>query len=130
MSIRKEVEQILKTDWADIPALAGVRIIASERALDTLDVPTALIRLKRIEREPSAPLASRRFHLLLTLISEHVDMDMAGDDLEELTAEALDYLGTKFLHEPAEIVGYADRLAADIPLIVIASPEAPQPEEA
>jgi hypothetical protein len=32
------------------------------------------------------------------------------------------------VHDPAEVVGYGERLAVDIPLHIIASPEAPAPE--
>jgi hypothetical protein len=128
MSVRTDVAALLKADWAEIPELAELRVIATERNLDKLTQPTALIRLKSIGREPSAPLKARRVDLLLTLISEHIDLDLAGDDLEEFAAAALDYLGPRFVHDPAEVVGYGERLAVDIPLHIIASPEAPAPE--
>lgn len=127
MSVRTDFADMLRTAWAEIPELAGVRVIATERELDTVTEPTALIRLKRVGREPSAPLKHRRIGLLVTLICPHVDLDLADDELEELIAAALDYFGPRFIHEDAELVGYGSRLAADIPVNIIASPEAPEP---
>jgi len=129
MSIRTWFADQLRTDWASIPELAGVRVIATERALDTIAEPTALIRLKRMEREPKAPLSTRRVGLLLTLISPYIDLDRAGDQVEELIEAAMTYLGPRFPHDAAEVVGYADRLAADIPVTIIAAETAAPTEE-
>jgi hypothetical protein len=128
MSVRKEIEQQLTTDWPGIPELAKVRVIATERALDELEQPTALIRSRTIAKAPSAPNSHRNIGLLLTLISPHRDMDMAGDQLDDLAAAALDYLDTRFLHDDAQVVGYGDPdrggyLAYDIPITVLASKE-------
>ena len=129
MSIRTWFADQLRTDWASIPELSVVRVIATERALDTIAEPTALIRLKRMEREPKAPLSTRRVGLLLTLISPYIDLDRAGDQVEELIEAAMTYLGPRFPHDAAEVVGYADRLAADIPVTIIAAETAAPTEE-
>lgn len=129
MSIRKQIEELFQTDWASIPVLKDLRVIATERELDSVDQPTALIRIKRMEREPSAPMSARRVGLLLTIISEHVDLDEAGDDLEDYAEVAMEYLSTRFMHDPVEVVGYGDRLAIDIPLTIITVPEAPAEPE-
>ncbi|TQJ31949.1 hypothetical protein [Microbacterium sp. SLBN-146] len=131
MSVRKQIADQLRADWAEIPNLANVRVIGTERTIDRLDQPTALLRLRTIERLPQAPLAGRNVGLLLTLISEREDLDLAGDDIEELTEAVLTYLGPRYKHDRAEVVGYGDRLAVDIPLTIIAVAEtAPTPEEA
>lgn len=123
MSVRTEIADMLTADWADIPALAGVRVIATERAIDEIDQPTALIRVKTVGKAPAAPLSHRNVGLLLTLISPHLDLDLAADELDELTAAALDYLDTRFIHEDATTVGYVESLAVDIPLTVLAAKE-------
>ncbi|NYF29236.1 hypothetical protein [Microbacterium sp. JAI119] len=123
MSVRKDVEAQLGADWADIPPLAALRVIATERELDDITQPTALIRAKSYDRTPAAPQSHRNVGLLLTLISPHLDLDRAGDQLDDITTAALDYLDTRFSHEQATAVGYGARLAFDIPLTVIASKE-------
>lgn len=123
MSIRADFADMLTAAWADIPALAGVRVIATERELDDIQTPTALIRLKTLARASYAPQSHRDVGVLLTLISPHIDADRAADELDDLTAAALDYLDTTCRNEGASIVGYGDRLAADIPLTLTASKE-------
>jgi hypothetical protein len=118
MSARTDFAEAVRTDWAQLPALSGVHVIATESELDELDRPTALIRLRSIGRGPVAPMSTRVVSLLLTLISPHVDADRAADQIEELGDAALDYLGPRYLHDLAEVVGYGDRLALDIPLSI------------
>lgn len=123
MSVRTEVAEMLRTDWAGIPTLADVRVLASERDIDDVQTPTALIRVKTIGKAPSAPNSHRHVGLLLTLISQHLDADQAGDELDDKVAAALDYLDTTFMHGDADAVGYGNRLAFDIPLTILASKE-------
>lgn len=123
MTIAKDMEAQLTTDWAAIPALAVLRVIATERGLDDITQPTALIRTKSYDRTPAAPQSHRNVGLLLTLISPHKDLDRAGDQLDNITTAALDYLDTRFSHEQATSVGYDACLAFDIPFTVIASKE-------
>lgn len=126
MSIRKDIEALFKLDWKDDPILSQLRVIATERKLDQLAQPTALIRLQGMRREPSAPLQQKRFGLLLTIISEHTDLDLAGDDIEEFMTAVTDYLGPRFLFDAPTVVGYGDRLAVDFPLYIIAGPSTPE----
>lgn len=120
-TVRKSTEAKLKADWADIPALAGVRVIATERALDDVTQPTALLRVKSTARSRELPNSHRDVGLLLTLISQHEDEDNAQDELDTLTDAALDYLDPAFKHGDAVNVSYgATRLAVDIPLTVMA----------
>ncbi|WP_341935516.1 hypothetical protein MRBLWO14_001168 [Microbacterium sp. LWO14-1.2] len=123
MSVRKEIETQLKADWADIAELAGVRVIATERELDDITVPTALIRGKSFALTPQAPLSHRNVGLLVTLISPHLDLDRAGDQLDDIVTATLDYLDARYSHDDATAVGYGARLAYDIPFTVIASKE-------
>lgn len=121
MSVRTEIADMFATDWADIPELAGVRVVATERALDDIQVPTALLRIKSVGRSDAAPNSHRNYRLTLTLISAHTDMDRAADELDELVDQVLRYLDTRIKYDPAEVVGYDDRLAFDIPLTILAS---------
>ena len=125
MSVRAEVAEKLRTDWADIPALEDVRVVARENTLDTPSVPTALIRHKSITRSEHAPMSHRDVGLLLTLISPHADLDRAMDQLEDLADAALDYLETSdFRHGEATTADWSDaRLSIDIPLTVFAKKE-------
>lgn len=124
LSVRKSVEAMLKTDFADIPELAELRVIATERNLDTPQQDTALIRQRSLRRLPEAPLSHRRVGMLLTIISAREDFDRAGDDLDEYVPAALNYLDKRFAPpDEATSVLYEDRLAYDIPFSVIASKE-------
>ncbi|MCE4024666.1 hypothetical protein LXM50_01625 [Microbacterium sp. Au-Mic1] len=122
MSLRKDIEALFREDWAEDPILSQLRVIATERELDQLAQDTALIRLKGLRREPTAPLRAKRVELLLTIISARTDLDRAGDDLEEYMNAAEDYLGPRFMHDAPSIVGYNDRLAIDIPLYITTTP--------
>lgn len=114
---------MLATDWADIPELAGLRVVATERALDSITESTALIRLRSIAKAPAAPLSHRHVVLWLTLISSHEDLDLAADELDQISGAALDYLDTRVMHDDADMAEYGDRLAMNIPLTVLASKE-------
>jgi hypothetical protein len=119
-SLRAQLEAQLKTDWATIPALAGVRVIATEAQLDTPTQPTLLLRVKRVGKSPAAAMSHRRHEVLATLISSLEDVDQAMDQLDDLLEAALGYFDTRYLHGGADVVGYgAERLAVDIPLSVI-----------
>lgn len=115
-SARKDLEALLTADWAGIPALAGVRVIATERQLGVPTKPTALIRQKSIKRLPELPQSHRDHGVLITLISSYEDFDKAADDLDILVPAALTYLDTRYQHDGATSVLYVDRLAYDIPI--------------
>lgn len=120
MSVRTDVAAQLTTDWAAIPALAGLRVVATERALDDIQRPTALLRQSKIARTPSAPNSHRTVTMLLTIISPHLDLDKAGDQLDTLVTAVLDYLDPRYQHGDADAVAYASRLAYDISISIIA----------
>lgn len=121
MSVRKQLEEMLTEAWSDIPQLAKFRVVATERNLDEIQVPTALLRMNTVNALPESPKSHRRVGILLTLISPHMDLDLAGDQLDEAVEAALDYFDTAIQHEGATIVAYLDHLAANIPLTLIAS---------
>ena len=122
MSLRKDIEALFREDWAEDPILSQLRVIATERQLEVPAQDTALIRIKGLQREPSAPLRRKRVRLLLTIISARTDLDRAGDDIEDYLNAIEDYLGPRFLHDPPEVVGYNDRLAIDIQFYNITTP--------
>lgn len=115
-SARKDLETLLQADWAGIPALAGVRVIATERQLGVPTKPTALIRQKTIKRLPELPQSHRGHGILVTLISVYEDFDKAADELDVLVPAALGYFDTRYEHDGATSVLFVDRLAYDIPL--------------
>ena len=120
MSVRTDFEAELTAAWAGIPELAALRVIATERDLDDIQRPTALIRQKRIARTPTLPNSHRTTTLLLTLISPHLNLDKALDQLDEFVHAALDYISPRYTHDEAEIVGYGARLAYDVNVQIIA----------
>lgn len=120
MSVRTDFEAELTAAWAGIPELAALRVIATERDLDDIQRPTALIRQKRIARTPTVPNSHRTTTLLLTLISPHLNLDKALDQLDEFVYAALDYISPRYTHDEAEIVGYGARLAYDVNVQIIA----------
>lgn len=123
MSVRHDLAETLTQDWATIPALADVRVVATERQLDELERITALIRVQSLGKHPAAPQSHRQVGVLITLISPSLDLDVAADELDDVLAATLDYFDSRFLYEDATSVGYADRLAYDIPLTLIAAKE-------
>ena len=126
MTVRQSIEAQFKSDWADVPDLADLIVIATERPLDDVQRATALIRQKGIAKHPAAPLSHRRVGLLLTIISGNLNPDAAQDELDELVPAVLDYLDPRFQHEGAEAVGWTgSRLAYDIPFTVVAAKAAP-----
>jgi hypothetical protein len=130
-ALRKIIEAQFREDWADIAALAGARVIATERQLDDVTTLTALIKQKSVGRNPQAPKSHRNVGMILTIISARQDPDMAQDELDEVLPAVLDYLDPRYAHEEATAVGWTNsRLAYDIPFTVIAAKTAPNPQEA
>lgn len=124
MSARSEFAEALEAAWADIPALAGVRVIATEREIDLPSTPTFIIRSKTIARSAEAPLSHRDIGLLGSLVSPHADLDKAQDQLDDLVDAVLDHLDTFCRHGDATTAAWNDsRLAFDIPITILASKE-------
>lgn len=133
MSVRTEFADLLRTDWEEIPALAGVRVIATESGLDDVQQPTALIRIKSVERHPQAPQGAFWHGFTLHLISGHTHADNAADELEGLLEAVLTYLKprTHIKYEKAEFgLATESNFAYLIPISVTAVQTAPEPEEA
>ncbi|WP_295012497.1 hypothetical protein [uncultured Microbacterium sp.] len=118
MNVRQQLAADLQA------AFPKLRVIATERKLAEVKTPTLLIRARSIDLTAGAPLSHRDVGLLLTLISPHLDLDRAADQLDVLAPQLLDWLDPKYLHEAAQLVGYDARLAYDIPTTIIASKEA------
>jgi hypothetical protein len=132
VSVRKDFEALLTSDWAEIPALSGVRVLATEAPLDEVERPTALIRIKSVERHPQAPQGAFWHGFTLHLISSHFDPDRAADQLEELLEAVLDYFKPRplFKYEQAEFgLATESNLAYLIPISVTAVATAPEPLE-
>ena len=122
MSVVKALEAELTADWADIEHLSEFRVIATERALDDIRQPTALIRRKTIGNTAAAPSSHSDVGVLLTLIAPYTDLDKAADLLDIAVPAAREYLRTRYQNERAECVGYSgERIAYDIPLTIIAA---------
>ncbi|MDL9978847.1 hypothetical protein [Microbacterium candidum] len=111
----------MSTDWAAIPALSKFHVRATEKALDDIRKPTALIRQQSIAVSKAAPVSHSDVGILVTLISHFQDPDMAADALEDAVPAALEYYRTHYVQtETATAVAYANRSAYDIPVTVIA----------
>lgn len=112
----------LETELAAVfPALV---VTATESAIGDVRKPTLLIRRKTVDVFPDAPLSHRNVGVLLTLISPYLDLDEAADQLDGHVLPVLDWLDSRYLHEPASVVGWnGNRLAYDIPATITASKE-------
>ncbi len=119
VSMARQVGDKLTEDWADIEALAPLVVMATERELDDIRKPVALLRRKTIAKTPEAPLSHRNYGLLLTIISNRTDADEAAEQLDAFVEPVLTYLDTTYRHGDAELVGYNNRLAYDIPLTAL-----------
>lgn len=129
MSVRAEVAKQLRDAWRRHPELAVVRVVASRRALGEIKQPTALVTQSRIGRAPEAPLSHWKVQLLLTIVSPHLDMGRAADQLDDLVVAALTDLDGRYLHDDATEVEFDNRLAYDIPLSVLAPKQTPETKE-
>ncbi|QCQ16989.1 hypothetical protein [Microbacterium sp. RG1] len=123
MSVVTKLARQFRADWATDAKLSAVQVIATERILDRITVPTVQLRYTGIARSPEAPKSHRNVGMLLTLIASQEALHMAGDQLEPLVFAILDYLDTRLMHDEATSVAYNNRLAFDIPLTVLASKE-------
>lgn len=121
MSVRSDLEAQFRTDWAEIPALSGWRVVATERAVDEPKVPTAVIRQKTIARLPEAPASHLVVGMALAMVAPYADPDQAADLLDDAVPAVLEYLRTRYRSVgEAEAVGWTgSRLAYDIALTVI-----------
>lgn len=119
--VRHDFGQKLAAAWANIPALAALDVVVTEKPLGDIRKPTALIRNKSVGPEPAAPQSHRRVGLLLTLVHPSADLDKAADELDAFTWATLDYLYKRYVHDEAQTVAYGTRyIAVDIPVTVIA----------
>jgi len=117
-SVVKQLETELATKFPDI------NVTATEAPLGDVRKPTLLIRRKTVDVFPDAPLSHRNVGVLLTLISPYLDLDEAAAQLDEQVLPVLDWLDTRYLHEPASLVGWnGNRLAYDIPATITAQKE-------
>ncbi|GAB6856471.1 hypothetical protein [Microbacterium xylanilyticum] len=118
MSVVTELEASLKTEF---PALV---VTATEGPLQDVRKLTLLIRRKSVDVFPGAPLSHRNVGVLLTLISPLLDLDAAAEQLDDGVLPVLDWLDSRYLHEPASLVGWnGSRLAYDIPATITAQKE-------
>lgn len=117
MNVRQQLAADLQA------AFPKLRVIATERKVAEVKTPTLLIRAQTLDVTAGAPLSHRDVGLLLTLISPHLDLDRAADQLDTLAPQILDWLDPRYQHTAAQLVGYGDRLAYDIPTTIIASKE-------
>lgn len=101
-------------------------MVSTRRALGEIKQPTALVTQTRIGRAAEAPLSHWKVQLLLTIISPHLDLGRAADQLDDLVVAALTDLDTRFLHDDATEVEFDNRLAYDIPLSVLAPKQTPE----
>ena len=130
-AIRKYTKAVAEPEWRKAihsrasSALEVLQVKVTERALDEVSKPTALIRSRSVGRSAATPISHRDVGLLLTLISPHTDADRAMDQLEDFTSEVLDWLDTSDIrHGDATTTAWDDsRLAIDIPITVFAQKE-------
>jgi hypothetical protein len=123
VSIRADLAAKFRNDWRSHPVLRGVRVVCQESGLGDVKVPTVLIRQNRIGKAPAAPSSHWAVGMLATVVTKHTDPDNGANELDRLVPAILTYLDTRFMHDDAEAVAYANRLAYDIPCTILAPKE-------
>lgn len=115
MSVRTEVIAYLTTVLAATTGLESVKLVPSVRDVGTLSKPTLIVKTDSFVKIDVAP-RSRQGNFTLTLVSPHVDIDEAEDELDELLELLIPALLTAgILWTDATQVGYGDTyLAYDI----------------
>lgn len=128
--IRHEIAEMIREYWEEIPELADIKVVASERQLEEILDLTAVLRMVSIGRSPDLPLSHRNVKMNVVLISGMDSADHAADELEERLEHVLNWLDDFFRHEDAEFVTYGEgRYAYLIPITVLAANTAPEIKE-
>jgi hypothetical protein len=94
MSTRASLIEYLAGVLTDTPALADVRLVKTVRATDRLSKPVLIVRTVSLEKLPAAPIGNMMGNFTLVLVSPHVDMEKAEDQLDDLLGDLLPALFT------------------------------------
>lgn len=108
MSLRSDLVAYLTELLPLTPGLEDVRVIPTVRAVDEISKPILIVKTDTRSPLPQAPRKSVQGEFTLTLVSPHIDVERAEDDLEarlELLEPSLTTWGMlKF--PQSDILGY------------------------
>lgn len=111
MSSRSSLIDYLEPIVAATPGLEDIRFIRSVRAVDQLgNKPILILKTDSIEVLPEAPRSSPLGRFTLVLVSPHVDVEKAEDQLDDLLEILLPTLfGAAVMWERATQTAYDDQ---------------------
>lgn len=122
MSARTQALDALQTIIAGDVRLEDVRLVRAPRDVGEIATPILQVRTSTWEPTAVAPLRNLTWNGIATLVSPHLDIDRAEDQLEELFDALSDHLRTSnMLWTGATLTAYEDgqHLALDINLFTI-----------
>lgn len=126
MSIRTDLVERLKLICSTTEGLESIRVIESVRNVgEGTNTPMLIVKTNGLRKLPQAPRASLTGEFGLTLVSPHVDIDKAEDQLEAILEVLLPTLFTFSMSwESADQVAWDDaRIAYDITITSIYTKE-------
>lgn len=124
MSSRSSLIDYLEPIIASTPGLESLRFIRSVRAVDQLGKnPILILKTDSIEVLPAAPRSAPLGRFTLVLVSPHLDVEKAEDQLDDLLEILLPTLfGAHVMWEKATQTAYDDQhLSYDIAIRSILS---------
>jgi hypothetical protein len=121
MSTRDSLITYLQTVLDDTEGLGRVQLVKTPRAVDKLSRPALVVKTDSLEKLPAAPIGNMLGNFLLTLVSNHLDMEKAEEQLDELLELLLPALFThNIVWTRATQVGYDEQhIAYDIAIATI-----------
>lgn len=116
MSLRSDLIEYLAALIEGDPALGRIHLVGSARSVDAPSRPNLIVKTNGFRKLPQAPQRNLTGEFTLTLVSKHLDIDLAENELEALLEVLLPKLFTWGLSwETADQVGWGDtQLAYDI----------------
>jgi non-ribosomal peptide synthetase component F len=121
MSTRDSLITYLQTVLDDTEGLGRIQLVKTPRAVDKLSRPALVVKTDSLEKLPAAPIGNMLGNFLLTLVSNHLDMEKAEDQLDDLLELLLPALFThNIVWTRATQVGYDEQhIAYDIAVATI-----------
>lgn len=84
MSTRDSLIEYLRTVLDDTAGLERIHLVKTPRNVDKLSRPTLVVKTDSLEKLPAAPIGNMLGNFTLGLVSNHLDMEKAEDQLDEL----------------------------------------------
>jgi hypothetical protein len=115
MSTRDSLIAYLEPLLAATPGLEDIKLVKSIRSVDRLSQPTLIVKTVRLQKLPAAPIGNMLGEFLLVLVSNHVDVDRAEDQLDDLLEVLLPKLfNSNVVWTAADQTSFEEHVSYDI----------------